>query len=409
MFMRIKELYMNDGAERSENANKNERGKIRMDSLDQRFSELKKDGKIKAFSKGKRFTLEEYQPQQFYAPFEIEFEDGTKWEIFSSTSYKSDREKGNQWDAFNIKNIDSNVEHCYLVIFSDTEEERESIKRRNIKLQKMFSPIDAIIDDSEFFDRLEKKSMSSRGKTFGQIHDEKGRAFERRIVLALNHEGNLKKLQGDPLQSGLDFDFIYTPIIKAFGIEAERISTIEATDQIPKLPSGGDPKTDVAITVKFKDGSKEIKTISCKTSSKRTVSVHQYPVEAFINVLDIKDERLEKSLKKLQECGGYQSLGNDYGAEYVDYLCTELPKHNEALALWVFGGFGGEADKPLEQFAQYLLIRTELDNEINIYPIRAYVKRAIDSGCRKPFNTPFQWTYASGSKGKSIQLKSKIC
>ena len=403
-----KEFYVMDGHRRSENADKGERGKIRMDSLDQRLNELQKGGKIKSYEKKKRFTLEGYQSDQFYAPFEIEFDDGAKWEVFSSTSYKSDREKGNQWDAFNIKNIDSSVEYCYLVIFPDTEKERELIEHRNIKLQRMFSPIDEIIDDSDFFDRLEKKSMNSRRKTLGQIHDEKGRTFEKRVALALSYKGNLKKLQGDPLQSGLDFDFLFTPIVNAFGLETERIITIEATDKIPKLPSGGSPKADIAVTVLFDNGSKEIRTISCKTSSKKTVSVHQYPAETFIKVLDIRDKRLQESLKKFQECGGYRALGNEYGEEYVDCLREELPKYNETLSLWVFGGFGGEANKPLEQFAQYLLVRAELDNEISIYPINTYVKKAIATDCRKPFNTPFQWTYASGSKGKSIQLKGRI-
>ena len=62
--------------------------------------------------------------KQFYAPFLLVFHDGTKWAIFTTTSMRTDRIKGQQWDAFNLKDLDSKITHVYLV-YPDGLENKE--------------------------------------------------------------------------------------------------------------------------------------------------------------------------------------------------------------------------------------------------------------------------------------------
>lgn len=400
--------HMDQDEKRSENADKSERGKNRMDALDQRFSELVFEKKIRKFEKKKRFTRPGFQPDQFYAPFEIEFEDDSKWEIFSSTSYRSDREKGNQWDAFNIKQIDESVEKCFLVVFPENDDQRKLVRRTNEELNQKYSSIDEIIDDSDFFDFLERKSYESRSKTAGQINDEKGRAFEKRVVSALRNKGNLLRWKGSPLQSGLDYDLIFVPVLDAFRFEAHEVASIDATDDIPKLPTGGSPKTDVSVTIELCNGQSVTKNISCKTSSKKRVTVHQYSVDEFLRVLAVEDKRFKEALIRLQECGGTNNLESDYGEDEVAYLSENFGKYNESLAKWVLGGHGGEVSSPDVQLAHYFLVRSESGNFVNVYGLEDYVSKMIDPKNYLQMNTPFQWTYASGCKGKSIQLKARI-
>lgn len=54
-----------------------------------------------------------YKPTQFFVPFEI-FSDGSIWGIYTTTSYR-DRFKSVLWDAYHVKQINHDVEACFLI------------------------------------------------------------------------------------------------------------------------------------------------------------------------------------------------------------------------------------------------------------------------------------------------------
>ena len=56
-----------------------------------------------------------YNKSQFYTPFLIEFHDETKWALFTTTSMRTDRIKGQQWDALNLKKINQSISSVYLI------------------------------------------------------------------------------------------------------------------------------------------------------------------------------------------------------------------------------------------------------------------------------------------------------
>src|SRR5690554_4585605 len=81
---------------------------------------------IDGYEKNYRRSKENYITKQFLAHFLIRFNNGDKWIIYSTTSLRSDRLKGNQWDSYNLKSIDKSIKKSIL-IYPDSVE-KQSIK-----------------------------------------------------------------------------------------------------------------------------------------------------------------------------------------------------------------------------------------------------------------------------------------
>lgn len=89
-------------------------------------------------------------------------------------------------------------------------------------------------------------------------------------------------------------------------------------------------------------------------------------------------------------------------------------KYKTALCEWVIGGIHGEGN-PKTQMAQYVLTAnkgTSNDYDIEIHTLSEYVKilMTLEDQHLIPgqLKTPFQWTYASGTRGTKIQLKMPV-
>ncbi|MDY2840718.1 MAG: MspI family type II restriction endonuclease, partial [Treponema sp.] len=170
---------------------------------------------------------------------------------------------------------------------------------------------------------------------------------------------------------------------------------------IGNLKTSGSPKTDIIVTVILENGTEKHFTISCKKTNAKSVSVHQYTADAFADVLDSENETLRTLLQKFQENGNLRDFGDDNSLA----LRSELKPHLEKLVKWVIGGYGGKVQNQL-QLADYILISDEKD--IFIHTLEEYTQMLLKPENVSHFGTPFQWTFASGRKGKDIQLKCKI-
>ena len=89
----------------------------------------------------------------------------------------------------------------------------------------------------------------------------------------------------------------------------------------------------------------------------------------------------------------------------IGAMKNELKPYLEKLIRWVIGGYGGKVQNQL-QIADYILISDEKD--IYIHTLEEYTSMLLKKENESHFGTPFQWTFASGRKGKDIQLKCKI-
>lgn len=344
--------------------------------------------------------------EQFYAPFLIEFSNGARWLIFSTTSMRTDRIKGQQWDAINLKEIDTSIAKAYLV-YSDavSEHDKAEFERQHQKYVSgyEYSAIDGVINQDTLYNLIEATALSDMNA--GQIKDIQGRGFEDRVAAILCSSDNLTKWKTNaPTLVGFHYA-IFESIVDKLGLSTETTLNIVATtakSEIGRLPSGGNPKTDILVTAQCEDITR-IFGISCKRSSDKSVSVHQYTADAFADVLNPEDEELRMLLNEFQKHGNLR----DFGEENCTRLTEVLRPYHRKLAKWVLGGIFGDGDQE-RQWATHILTYDNNDSSVSIHTIQEYVYLLDEANIQGHFGTFFNWTYPSKRRGQSIQLKCKI-
>lgn len=387
------------------NSDKQEHGKNAKVALESILHECKNYAYIKEIVKDYRCGYAEYDNTQFYCNFLIIFQDNTKWIVNITTSFRSDRLKGNQWDTYNIKEIDSTISKSVLVYPDDlSEEDKDDFIAYKFKIMNKihFSAIDDIVGQQELFELIE--NYANKNLSVGVKKDLQGNNFESYISNVLSNEKNLEKWKtSNPKLVGMNYNF-FEKILICFNLDKNSVVKINATSDktiIGKLQTSGSPKTDVIVSVYLDNGLEKYFTISCKKTNAKSVSVHQYTAETFADVLDSQNKKLRKLLQQFQENGNLR----DFGDENSVAMKNELKPYLEKLIRWVIGGYGGKVQNQL-QIADYILISDE--KEIYIHTLEEYTSMLLKKENESHFGTPFQWTFASGRKGKDIQLKCKI-
>lgn len=388
------------------NAEKLQHGQSAQESLESILKHCKNAGYLTSISKTYRVGKSGYHnPAQFYAPFLITFEDQTKWALFTTTSMRTDRIKGQQWDAKNLKEINPSISKVYLIYPDACKEENEFIRQNNKYANKEeYSALDAILSQNQIAILIEEYAL--KDKTVGQIKDIQGNSFESRIAIILSYAENFKKWKTKAVTlEGMHYG-MFESIINCFGLIPEDTENIKATCDkkiIGRLPSGGNPKTDVLVEVTNSAGYTAHYTISCKRSSDKSVSVHQYTANTFADVLDPSNEKLRALLNAFQKAGSLSSFGQENCLKLTEHLKPYIRR----LSLWALGGVGGGGD-PTTQWADYILIYDNKDDSTSMHRLSTYVDILLEKEVSGNFKTPFSWTYPSKRRGESIQLKCKI-
>ena len=386
-----------------ENADKNEHGANGINSLEQMLETLKEKDYIVATQKKYRIGDPDYDEDQFYFQFLIEFGDHEQWILHHTTSIR-DRITEQQWNGEHIKRLNAYVKKAYVVVPDGLDvKEKSNAQNYNDKIvqHKIYSALDGVVPFETMYRMIEHKGASLLES--GQAKAKLGLHFEEKLVDSLNSHQNLEKWKGLSSTSVGYLYSLFVDVMSALRVSPERVTSIVATSDIPKLPSGGSPKTDVLVTIKNRDGSTQDYTFSCKRSSSNRVSVHEYTAEAFCNVLNPNDYELKMLLNAFQAVGGVRSMETRQAKALEKRLSLYLDK----LSRWVLGGVGGEGN-PKTQWASHIITVNENSNSYGIYSIDDYIVECSENKVEGQFGTPFQWTYPSGGLGKRIQLKMKV-
>ena len=383
---------------------------------------------------------------QFYAPFMIQFNNGARWIIFSTTSCRTDRIKGQQWDADNLKRLDARIEKAVLTYPDDTpSNEIRSFQKQQHKYETglEISRLDDIVPHEELVLQIMQRSLdifqekeeqeraiedvrlaeeeasrvaattpvfeqrvaAANEAEEGRSYDFNGRAFERDVAEMLNNQTYLAMMKdGEAVGSDRKYG-CFVKMVTAFGLNPQQVSKIEATaekEEIGLLPSGGQPKTDVWAKFILTTGEKKEYTISCKRTTRDMVSVHQYTADTFADVLDPNNMTLRALLNVFQFCANARDMPEADRVALESALHPLLPK----LCKWVLGGFGAESASSI-QYANFLVVYNPVDEYFAVHSVEDYTQKLL----KRPalaFGTPFGWTYASKQRQKSIQLKLPI-
>lgn len=133
----------------NDNQIKSLNGKLSKNSLGLLLGELLKKGIIASCSIEYRNGYQGYETNQFYAPYYIEFENGEAWLLYSVASIRSDRVNNQQWNAYHLKQLSSNITKAFLVIpneLFDNHKEWQSATSYDKKVRgDMFTAIDAVV------------------------------------------------------------------------------------------------------------------------------------------------------------------------------------------------------------------------------------------------------------------------
>lgn len=410
-------------------------GKDFQSFIEDELRTLKRDGYLTQVIREFRAREPGYKnPDQYYAPFLIQFNDRTRWILFSTTSMRTDRIKGQQWDADRLKQVDATISKALLVYPDEvTGRVRSEFLRQKNKYDSKweFTRIDDIIPFAELVQSIKKfdddfqrdtvgvespvvVSVSQTVATavtsqtvvtgdatdVGRAWDLGGRNFERFVAGILSDNTLLSKWKRDDVSTDFSYQS-FCKILQCVNVGRNDVLSITATsdkDDIELLPSGGSPKTDVIATVVTRSrGSREF-TFSCKRSTKSHVSAHQYSADSFADVLDPTNSRLRALLRTFQIYGNK----TDFPHEDAVALEAELSDKLEPLCKWVVGGHGGEGLS--KQLANYVVAFRVDTNSLSVHSTDEYVRMML-SNSSGFFGTPFQWTFASGQRGRSIQLK----
>ncbi len=388
----------------SDNYEKSNRGRSGQENLKDIIESLKAKDYIVLFESDYRDGYKGYDQKQFFYQYLIEYSNHDSWILHSTTSIRSDRMNIQQWNAEHLKRLNGYIKKAYVVYpngLSDVE--LKSAKSYQVKLKEgtAYSAVDGVVSQSEMYSLVEQYALSLIGSQ-GKALAKRGNNFERWIAEIFNSTENfLKWKNNDDLKTGLFYD-MFIKLIESMSLKKNEVVGINATNVIPKLPSGGKPKTDILVTVDTFEGELTF-TYSCKKSSNDWVSAHEYSVDQFVDILGIDDEGLIVALNDFQGVGSIEKMApSSYEA-----LSRRLSAYNDKLNMWVFGGIGGQGD-PDTQWAQNIITYNEKTSNFSIMSIHEYVGALNERGVTGNFGTLYRWTYPSGGQGKRIQLKMKV-
>lgn len=389
-------------AENQDNKAKSEHGLNGKNGLVQMVSALKARNYIRNYIIDYRIADPNYGEKQFFFQVLVEFDDDKSWILHSTTSVR-DRITEQQWNSSNIKRLNNYVEKALVVVPDSLPEKEKNIAEAyNNKIQekKIFSALDGVVTFGIAYQMIEHKGAELMGRFSGKAC--LGLHFEEKIAASLNSRDNFEIWHdGRTTKTGYLYEY-FKLIMESTNISKDSVVGIYATSDIPKLPSGGSPKTDVYLEVEMLDGTKSF-TYSCKRSSEKRVSVHEYTAEAFSKVLNPDDDELKILLYEFQTAGGVRAMLE----ESATRLEEKLNGYTNSLSKWVLGGIGGEGDSKT-QWASHIITVSDDTDECKIYSIDDYIQLCGQQGIEGQLGTLFQWTYPSGGKGKKIQLKCRL-
>lgn len=385
-----------------ENINKSLHGAKGIEALDNMVNSLQGLGYIKIIKKNYSIADPDFGEAQFKFQYLIEFRDKEQWILQHTTSIR-DRINCQQWHSENIKRLNPDVKKAYIVVpdeLNEAELRKVLNYHKKIASRSIYSAIDGIFPLGTVYYMIEQKAASLLPD--GTAHAKLGLGFEDKLAGVLDDKQNFEKWKYNATTSTGYLYPLYLDILKILGLKKEEVIALKATSDIPKLPSGGPPKTDVLLSVETVQGIKNY-TFSCKRSNSSWVSVHEYTADAFARVLNPDDIHLKELLHEFQHAGGAKAMGVQKSGEFEECI----KRYSDVLSMWVIGGAGGEGDRDT-QWAEYIITFNENQNVYSIHTVEGYIEECKRQDVKGQFGTLFKWTYPSKGKGKRIQLKGKI-
>lgn len=389
------------------------------------LSELKERFVIRSFSTQVNSSHKGYKyDKQYLSNFVIQTNSNSFITVCGTNSFRSDRAKTSFYDIEGFKNnwhLGHRIIASILVVSDDQANESHFRNFRDkIKLGEAYCPASHLLTFSEFSNFLvefessvdelieDKNELEDAQIIKGRQNALNGYDFENSIVSTLNdpslYNYSSNKVPDDDSQK------MFSQLINACQISTSDIISVEASNAIPLLKSGGKAKTDVLISISSKNGHNSSLTVSLKNTSKDRVTCHDYPYKKFSEVLGCENSVYDEYFRKFQELKSYERFEQYFGKTGVDDFSNFLQLNFQKLAEWVLMGKHDTENvvAPELQISNYIMIRK--NGKILFTSTSDYISQLASLSSTKSFafGVPFYWTYPSKQGGKRIQLKIPI-
>lgn len=401
---------------------KNLAGKNLEELLTFKFNELVLQGFLKGFDGKTNFQHTGYK---YYYQYKTNFILQTlddKYVIINTSQSFRDRVKQDLYDFQGIMqhaSISKNI-IASVLLYPDEEFERNSTLRnfkRMVEQKEAYCPATHILSFSGLIEFLENHKESVELEQAeseevpvvinGSYAGRRGNEFEKEVVSVLCSRLQLNLLKSNSPEVDQIFKAIVSKLSVDYTFEFNEIISVDATNTVKKLASGGNAKTDVIVTIFTVNGTLT-ETMSIKNTTKNVVSCHDYRAEDFIRVLGVLGLKLADYFVYYQKFGANKSFRDGLPDGYTsdDFLNLLKPYH-ESFMRWALTGAFDEKNliEPKTQISNYLLINKS--GAIRFVDFLSYI-REIEAFCSHTFGVPLRWTYPSKQRGSRIQLKLPI-
>ncbi|WP_289762629.1 MspI family type II restriction endonuclease [Lactobacillus intestinalis] len=394
-----------------------------LESIVEKYDTLTLDKNIEYGEKGK-------DPKQFKANAKINFDKGNSiWLVDVSSSFRSDRIKGKEFDIEHLKKIFQNlgIDVKAYFILPDNAKEKD-IKDLRVFEQHIISKdkvtyFDGAMLMSNFRNLLEQKATQQIQQ--GQRSNLLGKSGEEILYQTFNNKNNVE-IWNNPnnyITQSSNYSLFKT-VVNKLTPEIGKITFSRAlnsydTQELKIVRTAtnktyGMPKTDVIISLSDSHNHLYDFNVSVKQpkSTKRKITVHEGSVERLLN--DLKHSlpinskfndpkmfnQLSTALIDFQLNGSKAKMDS----KNLEFLNTNLSELNKWLIdYFVFGINNSYLNK--NQQANTLLIFNPETGNCKVSLVNE-AEEALLNIRKATFNTPFSWTYPSKKRGKKIQIKS---
>ena len=375
---------------------------------------------------------------QFSVNEEVEFNDEHPeiWLIKTSSSLRSDRIKGDEFDIEHIKSIlklaNNQVDIKAYFVVQDNPSDKDLTQFKNYKEKVLDKKIVTFFDDILTFSEFQNLLQSRCSKYLSQGIQSNilGSNSEKEISDAFNNPNNVI-LWNNPSNSIIksrNFSIVkallekIAPNFNIVQLEAFNNDKKDKAHYLEELNivrdsqgkgNLGKPKTDVLIHVLPQNNEVLNINLSIKhpKNRKKGITVHEGNVESLISDLStslpetskFNDETLFNKLKlallNFQKAGSAKGMDQDLR----EFLEENLQELNEWLIDYFV--FGINNSRFNENQKANMIAMVNPDNGAVTFNTREEEIHMLLADKKRAFGTPFSWTYPSKKRGQKIQIK----
>lgn len=257
--------------------------------------------------------------------------------------------------------------------------------------------------------------------SYGKIHDKLGDLYEEYCLDILNNPQYLQIAKNNSESGDLEFE-IFKSIFSIYEFkDFSNIEKIEATNKIPFRETRGLSKTDIIVTIIYKDDKQVKFAMSCKQSYAPKMAFAEFDVETICKEVGITDNRLKDLMLKHQ----IEKSAKNFSTSEKQELRKLLEPISKRFVRWVVSG--NPEEKPAALVFPTSIIKFKLQKPKDRYNIKvdagdlqllSYQTHTVEDYINSVmlnkkgkirtggFGTGLSWTYATGSGGCKIQFKA---